>query len=325
VNGIAAMIVAAVVMTGLMPSAVAQSNFLDRILVVVNDDIILQSEVEQALKPVAASLDQQNIPPSQKRQILAEQRKLALNRMIEDKLKDQQVRRYNIEISDQEVEKTIERILMVNRISREELLRQLEMSGTSYADYKLNIRDQIMRARLVSREVSSKIVITDSDVKAYYDANKERYIGTAKYGLRHILMRVAPSDGADRKTQVRRQMEAVVERLNKGEAFDTLAGLYSNAATAAKGGELGIFSEESLTDQVRNALAGLQEGQFTAILDTPQGYQVFYIDKIDRSGNKSLEEATPEIHDKLYADIVDKEFKKWLENLRNKSHIQIVE
>jgi peptidyl-prolyl cis-trans isomerase SurA len=140
-----------------------------------------------------------------------------------------------------------------------------------------------------------------------------------------MLLRVKPTDDPARKEQVKRQMEAIYDRLESGEAFEKMAGLYSNAATAAKGGRLGVFSVKSLTGQVREALSGLKEQEFTQILSTEQGYQVFYVDKILGSGGKSLEEAKPEIQEKLYAERVDREFKAWLENLRERSHIEIME
>ncbi len=303
----------------------AHAELVDRIVAVVNDDIILQSEVDQMLRVIKLSLEQQGYSQIQVEQILKDQRSRLISQLIDDKLKDQQVRRYNIEIDDKEVEQTIDRIQQVNNASDEELLRALELSGTTYAQYVQQIREKMLRSRLVAREVSSKIVVTDADVAAYYNAHKAQYGGLVKYDLRHILMRVAPYDGARKRTQIHKQMEALYERLQNGEAFDKLAALYSNANTAPQGGKLGVFSEKSLTDQVRQALAGLGEKQFTHVLDTEQGYQIFYIEKIIGSGGKSLEEATAEIQEKLYADIVDRQFQAWLEKLRKKSHIQIIE
>jgi len=309
----------------LLAFAAANAELVDRIAAVVNDDIILESEVVQALDAFKLSLGQQGYTPNQQRQILTEQRSRVVAQMIDDKLTDQQVRRFNIEIEDKEVEMTIDRIQEANQISDDELRRALDMSGTSYADYKRQIKTKILRARLLNREVKSKIVITDSEVTAYYEANKARYAGSTKYDLQHILMRVAPSDESVKRMQIRQQMEAIHRRLEQGEAFDKLAGLYSSAATASKGGRLGVFSEKSLTDQVRDALAGLEEKQFTEVLDTEQGYQIFYIEKIVRSGGRTIDEVKPEIQQKLYADIVDREFQAWLERLRQNSHIQIME
>jgi peptidyl-prolyl cis-trans isomerase SurA len=303
----------------------ADAELVDRVAAVVNDDIILQSDVNQRLREIQLTLDQQGYPQDQQRRILAEQRPVLLARMIDDTLTDQQVKRFNIQIDDEEVDQTIARIRDVNRMSEEELRRQLDMAGTSYADYRQQIKDRMLRGRLLNWEVKSKIVVTDADVEAYYNANRDIYASATKYDLRHILLRVKPADDPARKAQVKRQMEAIYDRLESGEAFEKMAGLYSNAATAAKGGRLGVFSVKSLTSQVREALSGLKEQEFTQILSTEQGYQVFYVDKILGSGGKSLEEAKPEIQEKLYAERVDREFKAWLENLRERSHIEIME
>jgi len=309
----------------LSPMAPAYGELVDRVAVVVNDDIILKSDVDKRLREIQITLDQQGYSPDQQRRILAEQRLVLVTRMIDDTLTDQQVKRFNIQIDDQEVDQTIARIREVNRMSEEELRRQLDMAGTSYSDYRQQIKDRMLRGRLLNWEVKSKIVVTDADVAAYYNANSVTYASATKYDLRHILLRVKSTDDPARKEQVKRQMEAIYDRLENGEAFDKMAELYSNAATASQGGRLGVFSDKSLTSQVLEAVSGLKEKQFTEILPTEQGYQVFYVDKILRSGGKSLEEAKPEIQEKLYAERVDREFKAWLEKLRERSHIEIME
>ncbi len=302
-----------------------QAELVDRIVAVVNDDIILLSELETSLRALGATLDQQGYNQSRQSTILYEQRSAVLGRLIDDKLTDQQVVRHNIQVDAADEEATIQRILAVNRMSDDDLRRELELSGTTYEDYRRKVRKRILRSRLLSREVQSKIVITDSDIEEYYDAHQELYAGFAKYDLRHILMRVASFADQIEKMRVYHQIHDLHKRLQAGEAFDQLARLYSQADSASNGGHLGIYQAQALTDQVRTALKGLAEKEFSAVLQTEQGYQIFYIDKILVSGGKSLEEATPEIQEALHADMVDRKFQSWLQELRRQSHIHIKE
>ncbi len=303
----------------------AHGELVDRIVAVVNDDIILLSELDETMRAVSATLDQQGYSRSQQAQILYEQRPVVLGRLIDDKLKDQQVVKHNIQIDEADEAATIQRIMKVNRMTEDDLRRALKLSGMSYQDYRQQIRNRILRTRLLSREVQSKIVITESDIRAYYDSHHDLYAGFTKYDLRHILMRVSPSADQMEKMRVYQQIHDLHKRLQGGEDFAQLAELYSQAGSASRGGYLGVYSAASLTEQVRKALQGLTEKEFTDVLDTEQGYQIFYVEKILSSGGKSLEEATPEIQDKLYADVVDQKFRSWLEELRRRSHIEIMQ
>ncbi len=313
------------VMMGLLLPLAARGELVDRIVAVVNDDIILLSELEEAEQLVRASLEQQGYTQAQQDQILHEQRSNILQRMVDDKLTDQQVVRHNIRIDDAEEEATIQRIMAVNHMTEADLKRQLQLTGTSYEDYRKEIRNRILRARLLSREVQSKIVITDSDIKSYYDSHPDQYASIIKYDLRHILLHVSPGMGQLEKARIFQQAHELHGRLENGESFEQLARLYSQAGSASKGGHLGVYGASVLTARVREALKGLGEKQFTDVLETEQGYQIFYIEQILKSGGKSIEEATPEIQEKLYADVVDAKFRSWLEELRNRSHIEIMQ
>lgn len=307
---------------GLTMPLMASAELVDRIVAVVNDDIILMSELEEAMTAISITLDQQGYTRSQQTRILHEQRPSVLGRLIDDKLTDQQVARHNIQVDEADIEVTIQRIMSANRMTEVELRRALKLGGTTYDDYRQEIRNRVLRARLLSREVQSKIVITDSDIRAYYNSHQDLYTAITKYDLRHILIRVSPGAGQMEKMRIYQQIHELHKRVQGGEAFDKLAEMYSQADSASQGGHLGVYSANSLTEQVRDALQGLAEKGFTDVLDTEQGYQVFYIEKIVRSGGKNLEEATPEIQEKMYADVVDQKFRSWLEELRQRSHIQ---
>ena len=303
----------------------ARAELVDRVVAVVNNDIILNSDIEQALSVAAAALDQQHYAPSQKQQILQKQRKRILDQLIYDKLTDQQVKRNHIRIGDDEVNATIERIRSVNKMSDQDLRRALELDGISYDDYRKQIKDRMLRTRLVNREVKSKIVITDQDIKAYYDGHQGEYGGHKKVELSHLLIRVSPAAGAAEKARAQDQINDIYKRLQNGEAFDKLASQYSEAPSAQRNGYLGVFDINQLSENIRQAVQKLGPQQFSKVVDTDQGYQIFYITSLTQSGAKPLEEVRAEIQEKLYTELVDKKFNAWIKELRQRSHIQILE
>ena len=304
---------------------VAGAELVDRIIVMVNDDIILKSDLDQVLAGVRTALEKQGYAKAEQNRILRSQHDKALEQMIYDKLSDQQVQRHNLKVKDAAVDATIERIRSANKLTEEELRRAIELDGMTYEAYRTQIKDKLLRAQLVNREVKSKIVITDVDIKSYYDTHPELYAGSVKYDLRHILLRLPHNADPCEKTRVSDLMEAIRERLQAGEPFEKLAEQFSEAPTASQGGKLGVFGTHLLTEEIRSALKSTQAKEYTRVVETDQGPQIFYVEDIASTGGKTLEEATAEIRKKLYDDVVDRKFNTWIEDLRKRSHIQILD
>ena len=274
---------------------------------------------------ISATLDAKGYTQPQKDQILREQRGKILEQLIYDKLTDQQVQQYQIKITDDEVDATIERIRNLNRMTSEDLRRSLESEGVPYDEYRKQIKEKMLQARLLNREVKSKIVITDEDVQAYYIAHKDEYGVRTKYELRHILIKIPPPGDAEAKKDALARIDQIHNKLQKGVSFEKLAREYSEAPSAERNGSLGVFDLAILSDQIKKALSGLEAKQFTDVVDTEQGYQIFYVESIVQSGGKGIEEVRSEIQEKLYADVVDRKFDEWIKDLRQRSHIQILE
>jgi peptidyl-prolyl cis-trans isomerase SurA len=303
--------------------APSHAELIDRIMVIVNDDIILLSDFEKAVAPFRERLKQSGYSNARITALINSERSAILEQLITDKLTDQQARRHGIVVTEAELDDTIERIKQMQNMSDEDLLRTLQIEGLTIETYRKHLEEQMLRSRIVNREVKSRIVITEEAVNAYYEENKEQYAGETQYHLRHILMRLA-APSQEERTRVSGQMQALHARLQKGESFERLARLYSQAGTASEGGDLGLFASRLLAESVRDALQGLAPRQFTDVVETEQGYQLFYVEEVVHSGGRSLEALKSEIQEKLFAELVDQRFEDWLAALRHRAHIQII-
>lgn len=315
-------VAACFIMTG-MPHA-ARCEVVDRIVAVVNDDIILQSELEKALVPIREQLKQNGYSAAQQNLALADQQPYILEQLITEKLTDQQVKRFQIQISDQEINDTIDRIIQMNNLTVEQFHQKLEIDGMSYDDFKADIKEKLLRSKLVNMEINSKIVITDADARVYYEKNSDQYAGQTKYHLRRILIKPDGPGNTSQGQNARDRMDRVVQRLKSGESFAQLATVYSEDKFAADGGDLGTYELRLLAADIQKALEGLQKGQFSPVFETEQGYQIIYVEDIVQIGGKSFEAVKSEIQDKLYAEIVDQKFQEWLKTLRDKAHVRIL-
>jgi peptidyl-prolyl cis-trans isomerase SurA len=300
------------------------AELVDRIVAVVNNDVISLQELNRIIKPYAERIKKSRYSTEKEQKMLFEIRRKVLNQLIDQKLTDQELKKHSITVSTREIDRTIERIKEMAAITDEELRAELAAQGLTMAEYRGRTKEQLLRRKLINREVRSKIVITQEDVKAYYNSQLDAYAGEKKYHLRNIIMRVSPSASDTQKQSVFTEMEKVLEKLKQGEEFAELAKIYSQSSLASEGGDLGFFLLDEISPLLRPEIQKLEAGGFTPVIDTELGYQIFFVEKVVEKPGKSLEDATPEITEKLYTQIVDQKYQAWLENLRTRSHIKII-
>ncbi len=299
------------------------AQIVDRIVAIVNDEIISLYELDQMAKPFIEKIKEVRYPKEQERQMIFEVRKRLLDQMIDQKLTDQELNRYDITVSEYEVDNLIEQLKEQAFLTDEELIAELSSKDLTMEEYRKRTKEQLLRRKLLNREISSKIVITQDDIKAYYQNHIDQYAGEKKYHLRNIIMAVPTYAGEEEKLAVYKKMEAVWAELKQGKDFASMAKMYSESSLAHEGGNLGFFRLEELSPLLRSEIAKLRAGEFTAVLDTEMGYQILFVEEIIETPGKSLKEAESEISHKLYSEIVNKKYQSWLEGLRRRSHIKI--
>ncbi len=305
--------------------SLSSAEVVDRIIAIVNDKIITLSELNLALKPYLARIKSMGRTPEDERQFLYTVREKVLNDLINDKLTYLEAKHYKVTITDDEIDKTIERIKEANYHTDEDFREILAKEGLTIEEYRRDLKEQMLRSRVVDYEVRSKVVITKEDIMEYYEANQEKYAAEKKYHLRNILMRPSSFSGEETRQNLLKKIQDILIKLEEGESFSDLARVYSQSPFAGEGGDLGFFKFDDLAPEIQDALKGLMVGEWTGILDTDQGFQIFYIEDIEDTHGISLEEASKEIEETLYTERVNQRFKVWVEGMRAKSHIKIIQ
>jgi len=120
-------------------------------------------------------------------------------------------------------------------------------------------------------------------------------------------------------------MDDILAKLKAGQPFETLAMKHSESPGAPEGGDLGVFEFDSLSPEIQKAVEGMKPGEFTPVIETGPGYQIFFIQEILNAPVKPLEEATPEIEKILYNESVDNKYQAWIDDLRKQSVIKIIQ
>ncbi len=301
------------------------AEIVDRIVAVVNDDIITLFELNRAIKPYEDKIHALGYSEEKERRMLFKVREGVLNQLIDKKIEDQQIKRSNIKISEEQIDQTIERIKEKNFFSDEDLRLALAKDGLTMEAYRNKIKEEILRTRLISLEVKSKIVITEEDIAAYYEKHLDMYGGKQKYHLRNILIIIPTFADENEKLEIRAKIDEILNELNAGESFETMARDYSESSTAPEGGDLGLFELDSLSPQLQKTIKGMKSGEFTPVLETDQGYQIFFLQEILKTPGKSLKDVSPEIQRILFEENADKKYQEWIEGLRKQSAIKIIQ
>ena len=214
-------------------AAPLEAGELDRIIAVVNNDVITEHELEQRVHTVAINLRRQNIQlPSM--ELLRAQ---VLERLISERAILQRARQTGIRVDDQMVNASIEQIARQNNLTVEELRQRLLADGVTFPAFRNEIRDEITTQRLREREVTEKIEISESEIDAYL-SEQAGFKGedTTEYHVEHIFLPVGTPEEND---SVRAAAESLADRARKGEEFSSLAASFSRADDAMQGGELG--------------------------------------------------------------------------------------
>ncbi|MBC2717504.1 MAG: hypothetical protein HF978_19540 [Desulfobacteraceae bacterium] len=311
--------------TASLPAGVAVSaEAVDRIVAVVNDDIIRLVELNKTVSRFEEQVRLKGYSFDKENEEIYKIRMEVLNNLIDEKLADQEIRNSGIFVDEREIDNAIEQVKAMNYYSDEDLRVALTAGGVSMEEYRDEIKRQILRNKLVNIKIKSKIIITESDIENYYENNLEKYASKKKYMLRNIMM-IYPiaMDMPSRKT-VYSRMEAAYKQLDEGASFTEIAQKHSEAMNAGDGGRLGLFSLDELAENIHEAIKELKPGEISSITETDQGYQIFFVEKIEETGGRTLSEMTNEIGQLLYEESVNEKFQSWIEHLREDAHIKII-
>ena len=289
----------------LVPNHITWSKLLDRIVAIVNDEVITLSELKQAM----IYLTKTSNPPSEvKRRVLEE--------IINVRLTVQQAKKLGLQVKDGEVERAIRNIIAQNGITLKKLKEDLIREGSSYEDYKDWIKTQLLKSKLIGLQVQSKVTVTDEEIKKYYQAHIDEYKGYTEYRLRHILLPFT-SAYEDKKQEILRL-------LKEGISFSELAQKYSQAPTAKDGGDLGWIKARDLTPEIRNIVTLLQPGEISPWIKTHSGFQLIQLEKRREVPAKTFSEVKEEIYRLFYQQKMEERYQQWLTQLREKAYIKIL-
>ena len=293
----------------------------DRIVAVVNDGVITLSELNSALERVMERIEK--IPEEAKRnQVATQAREAVMGQLIDRTLLEQEASKLKLTVTGDEVDKALESLLADRGLTYEKLRETLAAEGADIAEYRDEIRRDLLRRKLIERTVKSKVSVADEEVGAYYAKHRNDYEGKEAVRIQQILI-VKPRDATDRAIQkAKKEAEAILKKLKAGESFDLLVGMHSQGPAAKAGGDLGFMEKGMMFPAVDEAAFRMKTGEISDVIESPIGFHIIRI--IDRrgAGIKPLEEVRQEIMGKIGSEKMKKKFEEWMEAVRKKAYIE---
>jgi len=294
---------------------------VDRIVAIVNNDVVLLSEINRALAPYAMTIKERGVSELTEKKMLLEARAEILGNLIDEKLILQEAAEMRIEVDESDINAAMETMKQSMPYSDERFQSFLSETGFTMAEYREQIGNQIVKSRVISQAVKSKTVVTQEETEEYFQNHQEEFASGTRYHLKNIIMQT-PAMNPEGKEAVRRKMEEIHQQIKDGAAFESMARQYSQSSFADDGGDLGLFAEDDLAPALKDAIMNTKAGDISQVIETGPGFQIFYVQSIIRDDGNLDNEAYDQIHEKLYDKKLDEKFKAWTNQLRELAHIK---
>lgn len=297
---------------------------LDYVVAVINDAIILNSELEARRIPVLSEAQQITDPKERERRI-AKLTSQVLDEMVNEELIVQAADAAKIEIESSEVQAALDEIKQQNNLDDAGLSAALAAQGYTMANYKQEMRRQLLRFRAVNQLVAPKVQITDEDVRARYDQMARRTEQVQAVKLAHMLFKLPEHAAEQQIAEAKDKASKAITRVKDGEDFAKVAATESDDdSTKATGGELGWFQRGSMANPEWEPIVfAMEKGDLRGPVSGPQGFHVFLVTEVKRSDLKPFPEMKEQLQRELRRREMDKQTQTWVEELRKQAYIDI--
>jgi len=253
-----------------LPAAARDALLVDRVVAVVNKDVITLTELAQGTERAAAELRRQRIAAPE-RAVLERQ---VLQRLVLDKAQLQLAESTGMRVDELQLDRAVQRIAQNNGLALAEFRRALERDGVDFERFRAELRQQILLSRLREREVDDRVQVSETEIDAYLAEYQASLANAVEYDVAQILVRVPEQARPEQVEQARARAARVRDEARAGADFARLAASDSDAGDALQGGALGWRAPGRLPELFAEALHDMQPGAVSELLRSPAGFHV---------------------------------------------------
>lgn len=288
----------------------ALCEIVDRIIAIVNDDVLTLKEAEKYVqvetkgKYVSVNEYFRNVQLRDK-----------ISALIDGILIKQQARKLKISVSDKEVDNIIENIKKQYLIDDEQLKGKLKEEGINFKDFYEGIKANTLRGRVMAQVISPDVIVTEKTIKEYYDKHVDDF-KDEEYGLRQIFI-------ARKTPDAEKKISEAYNLLKGGALFSDVAKEFSEDPSAPHGGDIGYVKKGKLVPGLKEVVGTLMPNSYSQILNTPYGFHIILLSDIKKGDTMPFDEIKGKIHERIIAEESEKRYKEYMEKLKQSSYIEV--
>jgi peptidyl-prolyl cis-trans isomerase SurA len=307
----------------LIMSQSSLAEVVERIVAVVNSEIILESDI----KKLQVNLKKRDLifdylMPADEAAFSKGDRQALLEYLINEKIMDSEVKRLNLNITYDRVDKEIAEIAKRNNLSTQDVLKTVTAEGVTVSEYKDSLKQRLERQSLIEAEIISKLRISDEDAYSEYLRSRPGARASVnEYSVSHIFF--SPAKGGAPAAMKRAQ--DVLAKLKAGQNFEELAEQNSEDANFSNGGFLGHFKTGEFLKELEDSVANLSPGQYSPIVKSRMGYHIVKLLSKKLSSDPQFEKEKEKIKAKIFESTFRRQLRIWLQSKKDESFLRINE
>ena len=290
---------------------------LDKSVAIVNDEVILASDIDKFQQKIRSKSYQELFGAVDPRAVT--NRDVALQMLIEEKIINQQVKKLDLTVTDQELDAQLKVIQKRNGISPDQLQARLKMLGATMQEYREGIRRQIERRNLVEREIKPNLEISDEQLRHFYLRNFKPDTSEKQYKIAHLFFDGKQPNAAERAKEVYKQLSG------KPETFETMVKEVSDDKdTAENGGLLGYFKPDQLSKELRAVVPKTPVGQVSQPIKVANGYHIIKVLEASSLDFNTLSKDQKEIlRNQMVGEELERKMALWVERRKAESYVRV--
>ncbi len=285
----------------------AGSVVIDRVVAVVNEEIITLSDLqrEATLKKTDAGHDE----------------RLLLEDMIDRKLQMGAAKRAGMDVTDKELTDAVADIMKRNSFDTKQFEAALAKEGLTLDQYKIELREQMTISRVFNKFVRAGLAVDEAEARAYYSRNSQNYALPEEIRVRQLFFRVPDNAKAAEAEAVKEKAAEALARVQKGEDFVRLVKELSERENASHDGDLGFLQRDQLVPEIAEAVKTLKPGELAGPLRFGGGFHLIRLEEV-RTPTRPFEKVKDDILKALYEEKLENTYRTWLQTLRSDTHIE---
>jgi peptidyl-prolyl cis-trans isomerase SurA len=303
---------------GTAPIAPRDQPVVDRVVAVVNEEVVLMSELQEALVLHLREIREAMPPTEQDRDRLLQK---VLARMVDHRLQIQEARRDKVEVSDDELGTVMDDFVKRNGGDRPRIEEQLRAQGLSWELVRRDMRESLLAQKVRARRIGRRSTVTEAEVDSYLAENRVKFETDLKYHPRHIAVLAQPPSSPSAWERAKAEIDGIVARLREGADFAELARRSSQDGSASAGGDLGWLARGELAPMFEDPILRLGKSEVTEPIKSDNGYHLFRLEDREVLTTEMLGQLRQQARDILLQKKAQERLEEWLQGLRQRALI----